>query len=422
MAKSKKKSAVESAAAAAAAAAVRATQEHQDVQLNWANDDEEDDAGEVSDEIQDAIAKIDEEAGGEIVYWELYCDSPIDKQGQIRKLSTSETKGVRDECLQLGPGEYHVIARHRKGTFIKGSRVRIKISGFAKPPAAAASTAVTPAMDPMLLMQRWDERQERRRLEAKAERNQEIRFWAPILAPIGTALVTGLLGRGGGENIKDLVAALASMKALSGGGDSSVDALLKGIELARDLAPDGKGATWPDVLVSGIRDVTKELRPLAEAVVNRRNGSPTPTAPGTTQLQFAPAQPSAPGPAAGNNGSAPPQLPPAGAAGAEGDPMWAMVLPLFKRLAGELEEYASNGADPGLAAEALLAKIPRLVRNQVQPSQVKEWLSQPDWWKVAVEFHSGLANYQGFCDDVRLCLIDIMEQELNPKPENEPEE
>jgi len=416
VAKSKKKSTVATAAAAAAAAAVRATQEQEQdrVELQWGDDDEEDDdAGEVNDEIQQALARIDEQAGGEIVWWELYCDSPIDKQGQIRKLSTSETKGVRDECLGLGPGEYHVIARHKKGTFIKGSRVRIKISGFARP-AATPGTSVAPATDPMLIIQRMDERLEKRRLEAKAERNQEIRFWAPILAPIGTALVTALVGRGGGENIKDLVAALASMKALSGGGEnSSVDALLKGIELARDLAPDAKGSTWPDVLVNGITQVTKELRPLAEAVVNRRNATPAPaSAQGTPRLQFAPAQPAG-GPPAGN-GAAPAAATPT--ANAEDDPMWAIVGPLLKRLAGELEEYAVNGTDPGLAAEALLAKVPRLVKNQVQPQQLKEWLTQADWWQLVVDFHAGLSSHQGFCDDVRLCLIDIVEQQLNPKP------
>lgn len=415
MAKGKKKSTVATAAAAAAAAAVRATQDEEDgVKLNWASEEDDDEeAAEVTDEILQGLAQIDEQAGGEIVWWELYCDSPIDKAGQIRKLSTSEIKGVRDECLLLGPGEYHVIARHKKGTFIKGSRLRIKISGFARPAATPASTSVTPSIDPMLIMQRWDERQEQRRREAKAERNQEIRFWAPILAPIGAALVQGLVGRGGGESIKDLVAALASMKTMTGGGDSSVDALLKGIELARELAPDAKGSTWPDALVSGITQVTKELRPLAETLANRRNaatpaGAPAAGAP--AQLQFAPAQPAA----VGNGAATPPTN--TTTAAAEGDPMWAMVQPLLKRLAGELEEYAVNGTDPGLTAEALLAKIPRLIKNQVEPKQLKEWLTQPNWWQLLVEFHPGLQAYQGFCDDVRLSLVDIVEQEMNPKP------
>lgn len=404
------------AAAAAAAAAVRATQEEENgVSLNWASDDEEDheEHEAVSDEISQALEKIDEQAAGELMWWELYCDSPIDRQGQIRKLSTSECKGVRDECLGYGPGEYHIIARHRKGSFIKGSRIKIKISAFARP-VVPASTSVATAMDPMLLMQRWDERMEKRRLEAKAERNQEIRFWAPILAPIGTALVTGLLGRGSGESIKDLAAALVSMKELSGNkGESSVDALLKGIELARDLAPDSaKGSTWPDVLVSGITQVTKELRPLAETLVNRRNAMPAPaSSPGTAQLKFAPAQQT---PAPAGNGAAPPTAPPTAAT--QDDPMWNVIGPLLKRLAGELEEFAVNGALPDLTAEALLAKIPRLIKNQVQPQQLKEWLTQPNWWQLVVEFHAPLSAYQGFCDDVRLALIDIVEEELNPKP------
>jgi hypothetical protein len=410
VAKSKKNSTVAAAAAAAAAAAVRATHDEEEsgVRLKWATDEDDDDDGEVSDEILQGLAQIDEQAGGEIVWWELYCDSPIDKAGQIRKLSTSEIKGVRDECLQLGPGEYHVIARHKKGTFIKGSRLRIKISGFARPAAAPASTPAA-ATDPMLIMQRWDERMEQRRLAAKAERDQQIRFWAPILAPIGAELAKGLLGGRGGESIKDLVAALVSMKELSGKSESSLDALLKGIELARDLAPDAKGSTWPDVLVSGITQVTKELRPLAETLVNRRNATPTATQNGApAQLQFAPAQPAAGGNAAAASANTT-------TAAAEGDPMWAIIAPLLTRLAGELEEFAVNGTDPGLAAEALLAKVPRLIKNQVQPQQLKEWLTQADWWQRTIQFHPGLASHQGFCDDVRLSLVDIVEQELNPK-------
>lgn len=423
----RKSNKVATAAAAAAAAAVRASQEDEtDTRLNWAAeiDDDEDDA-EINDEILQGLAQIDEQAGGEIVWWELYCDSPIDKAGQIRKLSTSEIKGVRDECLLLGPGEYHVIARHKKGTFIKGSRLRIKISGFARPAATPAAPAQASGMDPMLMMQRWDERAEQRRQAAKAERDQQIKFWAPILAPIGVELAKGLMGRGGGESIKDLVAAMVGMKELVGGGksESSVDTLLKGIELARDLAPDAKGSTWPDVLVSGITQVTKELRPLAETLVNRRN-APTPAgapAGGPAQLQFAPTAALPAATPASNGSTAAAGASPAPGPNTTEDPMWAVVEPLLRRLAGELEEFAVNGTDPGLTAEALLAKIPRLIKNQVQPQQMKEWLTQPDWWSVLVAFHPGIANHQGFCDDVRLSLLDIVEQQLNPTPE-EPEE
>jgi hypothetical protein len=405
MAKKKSASKVASVAAAAAAAAVKASQQEA-VDLAWASDEDEEDGDdkELRDEIIAGLERIDEEAGGEIV-WELYCDAPIGKKGQIRKLSTHELRGLRDECLGYGPGEYHVQARRKDGLFVKDSRRPIKISDFARPTAVMPSAA--PPTDPMALIQQMEDRLERRRLEARREREGQIKFWAPILAPIGVELARGLFGNRGGESIKDLVGALVGMKDLMGKPENQVDTLLKGIELARDLNPaDTKGSTWPDVLVNGITTVTKELRPLAEAAMNRRpgtNGAAPAAAPAQpAQLQFAPA-PAAPG-------TTPP-------ATGEEDPMWAVIKPLLQRLAGELEEYAVNGADPSLAAEALLAKIPRLIRNQVQPGQLKEWLMQPTWWAIATQFHPALGSYQGFCDDVRLALLDIVEEQLNPTPE-----
>lgn len=400
------------AAAAAAAAAVNASQQQDDVQLNWSADDEEDD--EVADELLEGLEQIDVDAAGGIMWWELFCSAPLDKAGQIRKLGTQELKGLRDECLQLGPGEYYVIARHKKGTFVKGSKRVIKISGYARPSATAIPTGQT--FDPMVFMQQMEERAERRRMEERASRNAQIKFWAPILAPIGLEFAKGLFNRGGGEPLKDLVAALVGMKDLTGGGKSNdVENLLKGIELARDLNPDPKGSTWPDVIGNGVGTIVRELRPLAEQLAARRNGATPGTSPAQPpQLQFQ-TQPATPGvPAAPKAGEPPANAAPAG----EMDPMLAMIEPLLRKLATELEDFAVNGADPGLAGEALLAKIPRLLRSQVQPPQLKEWLTQPDWWPITVGFHPGLQHYQAYCDDVRLALLQIVEDMINPPPDD----
>jgi hypothetical protein len=395
------------AAAAAAAAAVNASQAEETVSLNWGGGDDDDD-DEVADEIIEGLEQIDENAAGEILWWELYCTSPLDKSGQIRKLSTAELKGLRDECLQLGPGEYYVVARHKKGTFVKGSKRPIKISGFARPAVAAGAT---PAFDPLTFMAQLEERSERRRAEERASRNAQIKFWAPILAPIGLEFAKGLFNRGGGEPLKDLVAALVGMKDLTGNKGSDVDTLLKGIELARDLNPgDSKGATWPDVLVNGVTTIAKEFRPLAETLAARRTGG-APAPAGTPPLQFQTQ------PAAGGAGSPPANTAAAAAGAQEPDPMFAMFEPLLRKLAAELEEFAVNNADPGLAGDALMAKIPAMVRSQLQPEQLKEWLTQANWWEVLVGFHAPLQHYQAYCNDVRVAVLEAVEEQLNPPPE-----
>lgn len=403
-----KKDKVANAAAAAAAAAVRASQAAEDTKLllNWSADGDDEDDQELTDEILAGLEKIDEAEGAELCWWELYCDSPLASQGQIRKLATPELRGLRDECLTYGPGEYHVVARRKSGTFVKGSRLRIKISGLAKPGNGAMTTQAPAAVDPMLLLERLDQRQDQRRREEKAARDQQIRFWAPILAPIGVELAKGLFGRSSGESVKDIVQAMVGMKDLvgKGGGSSDIDALLKGMELARDMTPE-KGSTWPDMLVNGLR----ELRPSLEALANRRNGTGA-TTPATPQaVTFKTAQATAPA-AVTDARPTNPETPE--------DPMWAMITPLLQKLSVELEEFAINGADAGLAAEALLAKVPRMIRNQVTPQQMKEWLTQANWWEVLVKFHPGVQSHQGFCDDVRLTLLQMAEDQINPPPDD----
>jgi hypothetical protein len=417
MPKKKNNNTVAKAAAAAATAAVNAAaQADNDKVWLWSNEDEEEENSELNDEIMEGLQQIDEAAAGEIVWWELYCDSPLEKQGLVRKMGTAELKGLRTECLGLGPGEYHVIARTKRGRFVKGSRQRIQISGFAKS-ANNTSTSVAPSVDPLVLLSQMEERMERRRLAARAERMAEVKFWAPILAPIGIELAKGLFGRGGnGESIKDMVAAMVGMKDLVGGGGKDVDNLLKGIELARDLEPaNSKGSTWPDVIATGVTSLAKEFRPLAETLAARRNGTPVPLS-GPTQLQFQPAASPSPTPP-GQSTHAHSEPPPSAASEAAGDTaMLALVEPVLRRLAIDLEEFATNAADPALAAEALLAKVPRTLKSMVQPEQLKGWLSLPNWWELTVGFHPALQPYQAFCDDVRLELL----VQLEP-PEDQPE-
>lgn len=409
-------STIAKAAAAAATAAVNASaNDDGPVWLfNNSPDDDDDEAEQLSDEILEGLQQIADSAGQDLCWWELYCDAPLEKAGLVRKMGTSELKGLQTECLGLGPGDYHVIARTKRGRFVKGSRQRIQISGFARS-STSSSPPASPAVDPLALMAQMEAKFERQREARRAERMAEIKFWAPILAPIGIELAKGLFGRSNGESMKDLVGALVGMKELVGGGSGKdVENLLKGIELARDLEPGSqKGSTWPDVVVNGLTSIVKETRPLMESLAARKNGIPSAAPPAApTQLQFQPAQPA---PATSSSTStADPQQPTS-----QGDSMLAMVEPLLRRLAADLEDFASNAAEPMLAAEALLAKIPRTVRAMVQPEQIKSWLNQPDWWEHLVRFHPNIAPYQAYCDDVRLGVLDLMDPQQPPAGEED---
>ena len=406
MARKKSNSETARAAAAAAVAAVNATRgadASNVVELLRLNDDEEDDG--VAGDVLEDLEVIDAEHGGSIT-WELYCDVPLDKSGQVAKLQRSELRTLRDRCLEFGPGEYHVVARAPNGLFVKNTRRNIKISGLvrgANPPAPP-----TPQMDPFTLMQMLDDRSEKRRLQAQKERWDTIKFWAPLAAPIAVEAVKGLFNRGGGESIKDLVAAMVGVKELVGGPDKSVEVLLKGIELAQSLAPEGsaKGSTWPDVIAGAFR----ELKPVVETLAQRRAAAAPTPAPAAPQLQFVPTpQPGVaaatitPGTAAAPAGSSPP---------AEIDEMFKLFEPLLRKLANELEEFASNATDPALTAEALLAKVPHAVKSQISYEQLKAWLTEPQWWDLLSAFQTSLAPYRAYCDQVREELLAIVEQQL----------
>lgn len=392
-------------AAAAAAAAVNATRG--DVQnvvdLFGAVEEEDDETARITGDILEDLEKIDADHGGSIT-WELYLDTPADKAGQIAVLTRSELKHARTRCLEYGPGEYHVVARAPNGLFVKNTRRGIKISALARRPDPPAATA-TP-LDTGALMLQIDERLERRRMQQSRERWEMFKFVAPIAAPVLAEMMKGLFSRGGGgESIKDMVAAMVGMKELVGTKDNAVDSLLKGIELAQSLAPEAsKGSTWSDVVVNGLR----ELRPLAESLTQRRQATPAP-APATPQLQFAPA----PQPAVTGEPSA---TPAPGATPAETDEMFKMFEPLLRKLVMELEEYAVNAAEPGLAAEALLVKVPRAIKKQLSYEQLKAWLTEPRWWEILSTFHPALQPYETFCDQVREELLAIIEQQETGEP------
>lgn len=388
-------------AAAAARAAVKASQESgEGVELEF-----DDDAPRGEADALAALAQL----GGDAEYrYVISCLSPLDKKGQIEELTREDITELPNYLRdKFGPGRYEVRTMGPDG-YVKGGYLKITISSLALKRAPAESPAVA-ASAGGFNVQEWmamqEKRDEARRLEAREDRKFMLGLLVPLLAPMLKP-----------ATLADQAAAMQALQGLNGGSgpEKAIEMLSKGLELGKELNAGGATDGW-----SVVRDILKDLAPagnkLLDGIANRMPGQPArvpmlppPNNPPATSP--APVVPVTPAPGAGAAGSAP------------GDPMLEQVKPLLHKLAAELAEFAENGASPELAAHAVVAKIPRMVRAFVKPEQLQAWLTHPDWWALASNFHPALKPHPGFCDDVRQTLLAILTEEAQAPAEDEGEE
>jgi len=403
----RKKTTAEKIAAAGARAALAAS-ESGEIELE--GDGEHD----IEMEAMRSLAALGD--GNEITY-RLSCVFPPANRGRLDDVD-------RDDLINLveilrdryGPGKYVVTAVDGSGQFVRGGRRTVTIS----PLVGGARSAVTGAPGgggSYFNLQEWMARQDRidekRRLEAREDRKD-------LLALAGIVL-PALLGRGQGQSLSDLTTALKDMREMSGaGGGGSLDTFIKGLELGKDMG--GNSESIPGVIASVVKDLAGSPRTqqVLDAIAQRKalpkgNGAAAP--PPTVPYQGPQAAIPAPPPVVPAAGAAGPGKIPAAPQGVP-EMLWAQTLvPLLQRLARELHEFAQNGADPGICAEAMVGKTPRHLRALVTVEQLKTWLTNPNWWALLIEFKPELEPYQGYCDDVRLVLIRLLTE-----PETEPEQ
>lgn len=342
-------------------------------------------------EALEALAGIGEGSDTKFV---ITCLTPLDRKGKIDEVTRDDLaelwQYIRD---RYGPGKYSVHAA-TNGQYVKGSRRVIEISPLAasaRAPASSSSAAAPPA-DWERYLQRQAEADERRRREAREDRKDLLTLAGLVLPAIISAM------SGNRESLGSLTQALANMRALSGGSEGAsaeklIEVLTRGMEL-------GKGSGNPPETVLGvIRETVKDLvsSPIGQSVMDRIANRQALSAPAPAALPR-PTVPTAPPPAPAAPASAAP-------APVEGNDM---MLPLLNKLADELLDFATNGCDPGLAAEALVAKVPRMARAMLKGEQLHGWLTHPDWWLYVKQFRPALEPYMGFCDDVRQALYSLL--------------
>ncbi len=405
----KKQTPIERAAAAAARAAVKAQNEDQiAVEIEEESDLEQEDA-------LASLATLGADSDYRFIVNRL---APLDRKGRIEDVSREELAELPNYLRdKYGAGKYEIITQDPDGRYVKRGRRTIIISPDAvraspgAPPAAGSTSS--PASD----FERWRAEEERRYEARRLEAREDRKFMLTLFAP----LIPQLFQR---ESVGSMVQALVALKGVNGAGeggassDKLVETLFKGLELGKDLQ-GGNADSWPAVIRETLKDLSSS--PLGQTVMDRianRDARRPPALPAPGAAAAIPRIPY-PGAAAAASPEPPSGSPAlAGAPDTFGDPMLQLALPTLQKLADELLEFAANGADPGLAAEALVAKVPRQLRAFAQPEKIRGWLADANWWPVLRDFKPALEPYQGYCDDVRQSLLTLYAEAQTPNPES----
>jgi len=418
----KKRATLQEAAAAVISAAQESDQAAEALEL---------DAEETTEDMLEGLRRLDQ--GGNRITWSVYCDAPLDREGFIEKLRTEQLDEQRFKA-KYGAGEYRVVGRTTDGHYVKGSHRVLKISGI-----MAEQHGTPGTIDPLGFLREMRASDEQRAQQRRDEFKSQAAIWAPAIATLGAALIqrrpaidvaaliTAL--RPAQSSLGEMTTALVNLKNMQGDQSSGLDTVLKVLDKLQDLPSGGSGdASWVGI----VREVLKEAAPVARELLTQHVS--TPKAPLTSGPPFVVAQPSV-RPQITGNGATPPTslasapsqpLPPAPSPASaettqhsmtEGTTVFQAIEPWLRRRAVDLHEWAAVNMDVALAAETLLATVPKMFRAFMTPAELVTLLQAPDWWDHVKEFHPPLAPYQAWLDDVRGELLGLLQDEIDGRSE-----
>jgi hypothetical protein len=372
--------------------------------------------------------------GGNRVTWSVYCDAPLEREGFIEKLRTEQLDEARFKH-KYGPGEYRVVGRTQEGHYVKGSHKVIKISGILAEPHSGGNDTVA-----LLRELRADED------KARQQRADSAKSYATILAAPLATLGAALIARRPSLDVPALIAALRPQQssltemttALSNlrqmeqhGGGGNVELVLKLLERLQELPSGGGGETgWVGI----IRDVIREAAPAAREMLGQL-GQPRAQLPPGPTVVFPPQPVSLPrsnGATPNNSASGPLPVSPTAAQSATpmptGSPsqpvasstaattestdmdFWKAVEPWLRRKAEDLHESAAGNMTVELCAEHLLEAAEKKFGFFLTPEELRGFLMRPEWWQYVVAFHPPLEPFQAWVNDVRVEIINMLEE------------
>lgn len=380
------------------------------------------------DEGGELFRVTDELRGTQGVNLMIVCLSPPEKEGYCGDMPIAEFSHARLKKL-YGPGRYKIRVQGPKGFLPGGGLVKVA----ATPEPERGGGAVNDIAGLLELMDR-----------RSAEKNEKFSKILELTIPGALTVLAAVIGRSQGPDMAALITALkpapappppslaelattlASMKTLSGEGQSKsdpADMLLKVMEaVARMSEGGGAQSNWMDV----VRDLMKEVVPIGKSVLENRaqqiQQPPTPGAP----LHIQPMAMGIAGPL-----SMPPMAASAPLIQGEAPPVTALgendMMMLFNSIAKQSLEKIQNWAradkNPQTYAEVFLDDLPQMVATYITPDQAIEYLNREDWFEQVCGFMPSLRQYQEWLDEFRLELLELiqMQKDENQKNENKKE-
>lgn len=350
---------------------------------------------------RDLLAGLRELAGAGEIRWQIYrVSGPVGKD--LGYLATFNTSQLTTEtiALQFGGGKYRIRGSYPNGTY--AAHRTVDIAGDAPQRATPVAAAPANGVSDILTLMR-EERQQR--LSDAAQRKEDIKFWATILAPIMTPVLGNLFGARK-EGINELVTALASMKSLAGGEESKLDQALKLVEVIEKFKGDGGGGgetNWMDLVKEGLGMVKPAVAGLIEA---RLQNPPVSAAmPSAAPFGLPPPSTRMPTPAASD--TAPAAVSAAAGSPSMGNDPMLLLLPWLKKTSVYLAHKAGKNADPEMYAEWLLDNLP----DGAPVADLMGFLGRSDWWGHLSAFCPETRPYEGWFTALRQALIEMSESE-----------
>lgn len=414
----------------------------------------------------DVLGGLRELDGAEGVKWHIYrinAEDPI-KNGFLEKWGTAmlSQENIRDK---FGPGTYKVRGHYPNGTYAAHRTVEIAGDAPRREPttqeAKNANRGATAPLDMTQLLLLLDERDQRRRAEEQARRDENQSFWktlAATLAPVVAPKILDMVSGNRNGTVTELLTGLKELRALDGPqktGASSIKETLETVALLRDAfdvggSRPGDKSVW-DVLTELAKGAGPKIGGVLEALPKLVNGArphlPINAPPGTGgTLLRAPnsAHVEVPSPshvhvtashsvsdAAGESvtplstnsdgasvSAAEPitlQTSPRSATptSGEGEDMNALLIPHIPFLRKSLELWvtkASQNSDPNLYGGLFLDNLPEPLK--ARPAILLGLLKRDDWWDVLKQVDERAAPYQGWFTELRVYLVDTLEDEI----------
>lgn len=348
---------------------------------------------------QDIVAAIGELEGGEDARWQVTRIAPVPQGKSGGYCETFASNEISKEMIRktCGKGRYRVRGLRPNGTFLKQFTVEVANdlpldAVIAQAPANASPTNF------MEMMQLMDERRSKARNELLA-----------ICAPIIAAAIPSLFGnRNQGNSVQDAVTLAASLKQLNGDGNSNMqmmELMFKAMEFAKDSGGKGGGDSWIDIAKEAVGAVgpmlANKFGPTAPLQSVSQTQLSAPSADVFLRTQSG-ARLDAPQPVA--------QLQPPPQENA--DMGLLNLLPWAKQTLAYLTEKAKANKDAGLYADWLLDNGP----PNTDLTPFIQYLAAANWWGVLQQFSPGVAPYEGWFSELRVCVIEAWNEQHAPAP------